>query len=420
MERKKRVVSRDGDVPPTMAVSPGRPRLFIAVVGVVWVALALVEGVHLFEPFTYPYPPGRRPLGRPSPYRRSVHRRNTGDSGGDLTRLLGFRLGTGLFAEPRGDVEVWTDRRGYRNEPRLADTFCPVMITGDSFMDQGLTNADTPAGQLSQALGVPVYDHTHMARGPTTGVFAFLGDAEFRRKPPKVLVWGFVERSMHARRFPPYRPHRPRKRSTLAGALADAWQGLRLPATDRRSYRAFWRAYRDKWSMLRAFAVAIRAESVYRLEGRLLTDKVLIGRRPDGRFALFLRESVATLSRTARQRKLPEAADRIATVGAECTRRGIRLVVLLIPDKAHVYPHWLAPGDRPAIPTPDAPSALAALLERRGIHAVNLLPAFLAHNAADQPPLYYPDDTHWSERGITLAMHALAKSLRERGVRVGG
>ena len=387
------------------------PGAFVAVFASVWLVLAAVEIYHLFDPFTYPYPPGRRPLGRPSPYRRMQHERLVGDSGGDLTRMLGFRLGTGLFAVPRGDIEVWTDRRGYRNEPHLADTACPVVVTGDSFMDQGLTNADTPAGVLGKLLGVAVYDHTHMARGPTTGIHAFLAAEEFSERSPKVLVWGFVERSAHGGRFPSYPPHQPPRLSV--------WRRLRLPATDRRGYKALWHAYRDKWSMLRAYANAVRAEATWRLAGRFITDKVLVGERPDGEFVLFLRDGVERLGWSAKRRRLGKAAASIASYDAECRRRGIHLVVLLIPDKGHVYRRWLRPSDRPTLPTPDALTDLAARLAHRGVHAVNLLPVFLAHSAEADPPLYYPDDTHWNERGIRLAMEALAASLERRGVAVG-
>ena len=380
----------------------------MAAFATVWLVLAVVEVYHLFDPFTYPYPPGRRPLGRPTPYRRMQHERLAGDEGGDLTRMLGFRLGTGLFALPRGDIEVWTDRRGYRNEPRLADTACPVVVTGDSFMDQGLTNADTPAGVLGRLLGVPVYDHTHMARGPTTGIRELLADAEFRERPPKVLVWGFVERSAHAGAFPPYPP---RARPALS-----AWERLRLPDDHRASYKALWAAYRDKWSLLRAYANAVRAELAWRAARRLLTDKVIVGERPSGEPALFLRDGVGRLGWTAKRRRLEKAAANIASYDAECRRRGIRLAVLLIPDKAHIYPGWLRPEDRPEIPSPDALTDLERRLSRRGIPVVNLLPAFRAH--ADGPLLYYPDDTHWNEHGIRVAMKAVAASFEARGISV--
>ena len=392
----------------------GNPSAFVAIFAVVWLGLAAVEVYHLFDPFTYPYPPCRRPLCRPTPYRRLCHDVVAGDEGGDLTRMLGFRLGTGLFAVPRGDIEVWTDRRGYRNRPELADAHCPVVVTGDSFMDQGLTNEDTPAGVLAELLGAPVYDHTYMARGPTTGIRAFLAADDFRERPPKALVWGFIERNMHAGALRPYQPVAP-ARPTRGERLAEAWRRVRLPESHRDSTKAFWKAYRDKWSVLRAYANAVRAELAWRVAGRLITDQVIVGERPGGGAALFLRGGVRLLGRTAKQRRLAKAADAVATYAAECRRRGIRLVVLLIPDKAHVYHGWLPPDERPAIPTPDACTALAARLAERGVLAVNLLPVFRARSGPDDPLLYYPDDTHWTEHGIRVAMEAVAQRLSAKG-----
>jgi hypothetical protein len=252
------------------------------------------------------------------------------------------------------------------------------------------------------------------------GLRDVLGSEKFQRRPPKVVVWGFVERSIHGSRFPKYQPPGPPQPKTLTHELTEIWQGIRLPPHDRRSYRAFWQAYRDKWSMLRAYALAVRAEATYRLWGRLLTDKVLVGERPDGSFALFLTSGVRSLSRTAKQRQLDKVAEGIESVHAECARRGIHLIVLLIPDKAHVYPRWLKPEDRPEIPEPDALADLESRLTRRGVHVVIVLPIYLARNGDDQPLLYYPDDTHWTEHGIRLAMEAVAASLGGSPIRIAG
>jgi hypothetical protein len=113
---------------------------------------------------------------------------------------------------------------------------------------------------------------------------------------------------------------------------------------------------------------------------------------------------------------MPVVVKAIEAVHTECERRGIRLVVLLVPDKGHVYRHRLRWYDRPRLPEPDALTDLAARLEGRGVDVVNLLPVFLARNGDDEPPLYYPDDTHWSEHGIGVAMEALAAHLRDAGL----
>jgi hypothetical protein len=207
-------------------------------------------------------------------------------------------------------------------------------------------------------------------------------------------------------------------------SLRDAWHAIRLPERDRASFKAFWRAYRDKWSMARAWANVVRAEAVFRLPAplrpggrRFITDDVLVAERPDG-FMLFLAGGVRRLGRPNRQRRLGRVADGIASVHEECQRRGILLVVLLVPDKAHVYPDWVPADRRPSIPVPNALDALAALLARRGVQAVNLLPVFQAarRDETGPPRLYYRDDTHWAERGIEVAMEAVAERLRRLNV----
>ncbi len=375
-----------------------------------WLALVVAEAWHRADPFIHP--PGRRPSDEPTPYLRDVRRTLEGDFGGDLTRMLGFAAWSRRFGVPRGRIEVVTDRRGYRNEPRLADTYCPVVVTGDSYMDQGLTNADMPAGQLRRLLGVPVYDQSHMAAGPCEGVHRVLSDAKFRRQPPKVIVWGFIERNLFGHRFVPWPP--PSDESQEPEALSERLGALRRAANGVPRQVETWLT---RWSLLKRWAIALRAEAAWRLFGELLTDKVIVGQGP-GDVMLFLRGSVRRLERTPEQRKVGLIAEAIASIHAECRRRGIHLVVLLIPDKGHVYRRFLPSGERPAIPEPNVLTALEARLEPRGVHAVNLLPLFLSRNGPDEPLLYYPDDTHWSEHGIHVAMEAVAAELHQRGVRL--
>ena len=85
----------------------GRPGLFLLMLAGLWLSLAVAETVHRYGPFIHP--PGRNPSGEPAPYHPLVHERRTGDAGGDLTRMLGFRAGAGLFGVPRADIDVRTD-----------------------------------------------------------------------------------------------------------------------------------------------------------------------------------------------------------------------------------------------------------------------------------------------------------------------
>ncbi|MGD9497502.1 MAG: hypothetical protein AB7Y46_14470 [Armatimonadota bacterium] len=94
--------------------------------------------------------------------------------------------------------------------------------------------------------------------------------------------------------------------------------------------------------------------------------------------------------------------------------RGVDLLVVVIPTKAEVYPEKLsvhAPGtDGPWV----APYCrkLLSELSAAGVHVVDLLPAFMAQRDRGPDPLYMPQDTHWTNRGVRLAATLIARRVR--------
>jgi alginate O-acetyltransferase complex protein AlgJ len=52
-------------------------------------------------------------------------------------------------------------------------------------------------------------------------------------------------------------------------------------------------------------------------------------------------------------------------------------------------------------------------LSDAGVGVVDLLPVFLAARAGEEP-LYMPQDTHWTNRGVRLAARAIAAAARQR------
>ncbi|HUS81029.1 MAG TPA: hypothetical protein VM283_07155, partial [Armatimonadota bacterium] len=95
--------------------------------------------------------------------------------------------------------------------------------------------------------------------------------------------------------------------------------------------------------------------------------------------------------------------------------RGVGLLLVVIPTKAEVYPEKLsarAPGtDGPWV----APYCRKLLgeLDAAGVGVVDLLPAFMAERDATDEPLYMPQDTHWTNRGLRLAARLIAQRVRE-------
>ena len=94
--------------------------------------------------------------------------------------------------------------------------------------------------------------------------------------------------------------------------------------------------------------------------------------------------------------------------------RGVDLLLVVIPTKAEVYPEKLsqyAPGtDGPWV----APYCRKLLgeLDAAGVETVDLLPAFMAARDEADEPLYMPQDTHWTNRGVRLAAGLIAQRIR--------
>lgn len=131
-------------------------------------------------------------------------------------------------------------------------------------------------------------------------------------------------------------------------------------------------------------------------EGR---DGVLVG---DGDW-LYSKEEFAVEGR------LSETLDRrladIVAVRGELRRRGIDLVVALIPAKARVYPEHLGRYRWPADLDPVYQSA-RRFLSDRDITAPDLLQALLA--AKPKAQLFLRTDTHWTPEGAAIVADALA------------
>ncbi|MBL9138440.1 MAG: hypothetical protein JNK85_21405 [Verrucomicrobiales bacterium] len=100
--------------------------------------------------------------------------------------------------------------------------------------------------------------------------------------------------------------------------------------------------------------------------------------------------------------------------------RGIRLVIMPVPNKESIYPDRLTAR---AAHLKGIIAPRTAEFQRRlndaGVEWIDLFAAFrdarLESGAEVQPPLYLRQDTHWSPRGVALAAQTAARRLRELG-----
>jgi len=98
---------------------------------------------------------------------------------------------------------------------------------------------------------------------------------------------------------------------------------------------------------------------------------------------------------------------------------GVDFLFVPVPTKVEIFPDKLDPKFKSLageVVHPFGRKFLASLAER-GVEVVDLLPIFLdARNAGDGPgdePLYQPQDTHWTDRGMRLAADALAARVKK-------
>lgn len=103
---------------------------------------------------------------------------------------------------------------------------------------------------------------------------------------------------------------------------------------------------------------------------------------------------------------------------AELARRGVELVVLLIPDEVQVDPAVLrkalaAHGGSAADYDLELPQKrLSAFMRKSDIAFVDPLPEL--RERAQREPVYWPMDTHWNEAGCDVAARALLQQLLPR------
>lgn len=95
---------------------------------------------------------------------------------------------------------------------------------------------------------------------------------------------------------------------------------------------------------------------------------------------------------------------------AQLTKAGVPLVVVIVPEKAHIYPEHIG-----SVQQAPAHTGLAARLTSAPFAAsipfVDLVPVLSA--GRDESPTYFRTDTHWTPHGAELAAKAIVAKLAE-------
>jgi hypothetical protein len=108
----------------------------------------------------------------------------------------------------------------------------------------------------------------------------------------------------------------------------------------------------------------------------------------------------------------------IVDFGKALAARGVDFLFIPVPNKVELFPERLDPRNAAFTGNVVNPYARKFLqdLGTAGVETIDLLPAFLEERGRDKgakEPLYQPQDTHWTQRGLELAAHLVAERIKQ-------
>jgi hypothetical protein len=354
---------------------------------------------------------------RRAPYAPLADRVNP-EGWGDLIRMARLpQVSALLAAGPSRARRVTTDADGFMNRPAAEaadERGYPILVAGASFEVAGSDVDATFPSQLERASGRRTYNAAWPAVGPVHAVLELLEDPKLGAPSGQLLVWGIIQRSLEESQF-----RDVFRRIAPDGRLLPASAGARARATLRR-----WRSFHERLEQhLQETSLARRSSD--RLARFLPPVALDLGAGSpvrvgwlDGdraRPMLFFADEMRSARRGFEARGGERIAGAIERVDRACRARGVRLLVVLVPDKYQVFRGRvrmelaLAADARGGFADRRAPELLAERLRAHNIVALDLYPAL--SRDAEGELLYRPDDTHWSDAGIREAAEYVAAQL---------
>jgi hypothetical protein len=312
------------------------------------------------------------------------------------------------------DETFHVDRLGFRNSYDVDHTVYAGIVTGDSFVvGHAEPEAATFSGRLTRLAGARFYNAgASLPPGaPLPDVLASV--AATLRIYPGLVVYELLERV--ARTPPPARLDMPLVTypPVLPGLSFRPWlRGVArrfAPTVESPLHIASVRMV--KWLEDDALRPNAHASAVVRRE---LTN---------GDEMLFLPWDLAPVGDV--QPLAAAWSGYLSWYAGKLEGHGLKVVVLLVPDKYTVYGPLTPDGSW----QPESGRLLAGIEDRlcsSGVAVVNITSLFRARAAEDlsrHEYLYWRDDTHWNARGIALAAEAVwreSASEQRRGGSIAG
>jgi hypothetical protein len=288
-------------------------------------------------------------------------------------------------------VDFSTDAFGFHNPEPTAGLVPAGILLGDSFaIGAEVPEEKTLSAQLGGVFSGPIYNVGGYLPFDLGRIRKLASRLQLRRG---VLIYEFLE--VHAQELPPTTVP---ERLSWRRKLGLRWLGPKgwylvtgfISTLDHSRLRLlaekFERAMQNDVVLPNGFASNVSQE-----------------RLRNGDWTLFLSsriEPVSSWNATAAR-----WVDFFCWVSREVSRDGLELVVLLVPNKSTVYGPLL---ESPRMPTQreGVLGELERRLRERGIWVVNVFPTFQAaatEMAEHHQYIYWQDDIHWNECGVSLA-----------------
>lgn len=386
--------------------------VFVAFIALAWMALGTLDWWMRFRWFRWQDTWIIRPETRVVESGRVAYAvTNPVTRGGDITHLIGIPAVAARYEEERPSTVIWTDEYGYRNYPPVTGRDYAIVVVGDSYMQNGRTMDESFSRLLEEVSGISVYCHALEGVGSFLGIIKYLEADRFKEKPPRILIWGLIEREISGVYFEGlvyqlYSMSRP-KTALRNRASVNGW------AFHPRTLKASL----PNTSVISQFSSKVWNLVRYRIFGRIAPYVIPIDQPIGGRQVLFYYPSIDAMTWSASRRDVARVAKAVKYLDDECRRRNIRLVILLIPDKEQVYlehiPSRFNTKDKPIQPSCLIP--LEQELAAYGIPVINLLGPYREEAVRDEL-LYWADDTHWNTAGIRLAAQRTWDVLKNRNL----
>lgn len=189
----------------------------------------------------------------------------------------------------------------------------------------------------------------------------------------------------------------------------EVWPKTGLLMSEPTRYTAQVNRFMNDHVGLRETLLKLHAKFQYRLLNRAISDKAVIGKNG----WLFYSERDVLKSADLRPSfGKPEAAKWLAPL-IDYQRiiegHGGKLVVVLVPEKHHVYPEYL-PSSYRYTRNGRRADVIENMAASTGVKVINLLDPMLAEKSSGK--LYLKSDSHWTQRGAYVAYRELVKELQ--------